>query len=201
MLTRSDGATILYAHKVHTVSGEPSRGKTWLAIIATVKALEMGGRVLWWDWDDKPDQLYRRAESLDAVDLFTGPNIAFIRDSILELDEFDQLNPGFQAAVEWVQDGGDYSLVVIDTAESSGAPSDGASIGPWFKTMVKPFEERDIAVLILDHLPKRRQDRPLGPIGSTHKVGRLDGATYDISGQPWTKGQDCWQPAKVGHFC
>ena len=47
-----------------------------------------------------------------------------------------------------------------------------------------------VGVLILDHVPKRRQERPRGAIGSQHKLAKIDGAAMGISGKPWTKTQD-----------
>ena len=64
LLTRSDGETLLYAGKVNTVFGEPGMSKTWIAIKAAIEAIEHAGRVLWWDFEDKPDTLFRRVESL-----------------------------------------------------------------------------------------------------------------------------------------
>ena len=80
-----------------------------------------------------------------------------------------------------------------DAAESSGAPSDGAPVTEWFQKMIDPFQHRNkrsVGVLVLDHVPKRRQDRPRGAIGSQYKLARVDGAAFGLSGRPWTKTQD-----------
>ena len=118
--------------------------------------------------------------------------MAFIKDdNILELDDDTGLpNPGLMCAVEWLVAGGIYSVVIIDAAESSGAPSDGSPVTAWGKEKVKPFSSRDVGALILDHVPKRRQERPRGAIGSTHKLTRIDGAAIGISGKAWTKTED-----------
>jgi hypothetical protein len=42
LLARNDGRFLLYDHAVHTISGEPSSGKTWLTLIACVQQLELG---------------------------------------------------------------------------------------------------------------------------------------------------------------
>ena len=100
LLARSDGATILYAGKVNSVFGEPGMGKSWIAIQAALAALEQGGRVLWWDFEDRPDTLYRRAEALGKLDLITGENVAFIDSNhILELDDTDYPTQGL--SVPW----------------------------------------------------------------------------------------------------
>ena len=223
LLQRSDGATLLYAGKTCTVFGEPGAGKSWIGLKAAQSVLAKGGRVLWWDFEDSPDSLHRRADLIGALDAFIGPNLAFVDSSILELTDEGIPNPGLASTIEWLAkagwwdeagrlakagvyshewwaeaerlgkagwlaEAGMYSLVVIDAAESSGAPSDGSSVAAWFKQMVEPFIRRGIAVLILDHVPKRRQDRPPGAIGSQHKRAKMDASLY-ISGKPWNSQQ------------
>ena len=191
LLTRSDGATIFYAGKVNTVFGEPGMAKCWVALKTALEALENGGRVLWWDFEDKPDTMYRRAKALGKLDLITGENVAFIKDNnILELDEDGLPNLALTCAVEWLAEGGIYSVVIIDAAESSGAPSDGSPVTEWGKEKVQPFSSRSVGALILDHVPKRRQERPRGAIGSQHKLAKIDGAAIAITGKAWTKTQD-----------
>ena len=96
-------------------------------------------------------------------------------------------NMGLLCAVEWLADAGIYSLVIIDAAESSGAPSDGSSVTEWTKEKIAPFQSRNVGVLILDHVPKRRQERPRGAIGSQHKLAKVDGAAIAISGKALDK--------------
>ena len=62
LLKRSDGATIFYAGKVNTIFGEPGMAKSWVALKTAIAALELGGRVLWWDFEDKPDTIYTQSQ-------------------------------------------------------------------------------------------------------------------------------------------
>ena len=82
------------------------------------------------------------------------------------------------------------TLIVIDSAESAGCPSDGADVAPWLAKIVRPFLEAGCTVLVLDHVPKRKEGRPLGPIGSQHKLARIDGAALYVTGIPWTQKTD-----------
>ena len=45
-------------------------------------------------------------------------------------------------------------------------------------------------MLLIDHVPKQRIDRPMGPIGSQYKRQAVQGASLFASGQPWTKQAD-----------
>ena len=93
-------------------------------------------------------------------------------------------------AMTWVQEGDGPTLVVIDSAESAGCPSDGADVAPWLAKIVLPFLEAGCTVLVLDHVPKRKESRPMGPIGSQHKLARIDGAALFVTGVPWTQKTD-----------
>ena len=55
--------------------------------------------------------------------------------------------------------------------------------------MVKPWRDVGAGVLCVDHIPKRGEDRPNGPIGSQRKLAAVDGAALAISGLPWTKAR------------
>ena len=192
LLKRSDGATILYANKFNTIFAEPGMVKTWIGIKAALAAIELGGRVLWWDFEDKPDTFHDRVKALGELGLIQGSNVAFVDYNLKELDELGAATQALANAIEWLAEAGLYSLVVIDAAESSGAPSDGAPVTEWFKEMIDPFRrrKRSVGALVLDHVPKRRQDRPRGAIGSQAKLAKVDGAAFGLSGRPWTKTED-----------
>ena len=181
VLNRDGGGTLLYAGKVNSIHGEPGSGKTWLAVITAISAMAQGLRVLWWDHEDKPATLAIRAQLLGGLDVFDPDKLRYITPSLIE--DKDAMN----AANAWLVGNGQPGLVVIDSAESSGAPSDGKPIAEWYTNYIIPWQDSGATVLILDHVPKAREDRPRGPIGSTHKLSRLDGVGLIISGTPWTK--------------
>ena len=194
LLKRSDGATILYANRSNTIFAEPGMAKTWMGIEAALASVKLGGRVLWWDFEDKPDTFHDRGKALgkEELKILKGPNVAFVDYNLKELDELGAAAQALANAIVWLAEAGKYSLVVIDAAESSGAPSDGAPVTEWFKEMIDPFRrrKRSVGVLVLDHVPKRRQDRPRGAIGSQAKLAKVDGAAFGLSGRPWTKTKD-----------
>ena len=90
----------------------------------------------------------------------------------------------------WMKQGWRPGLVVIDSVESAGLPTDSNNVRPWFQQHVDPFLSMGAGVLLLDHVPKRREDRPRGGIGSQHKLARIDGAALFLDGKPWTKRDD-----------
>ena len=104
--------------------------------------------------------------------------------------EARQVPVAMAEALEWARGGDGPTLVVIDSAESADCPSDGSDVAPWLAKIVLPFLDAGCTVLVLDHVPKRKEGRPMGPIGSQHKRARLDGAALYVTGVPWTQKTD-----------
>ena len=186
MLQRKDGSTLLYDGKLNFLFGTPGSGKSWVALYCVHETLLRGRRAIYWDHEDTPGTLSRRSK-LMGLDLAASWGE----------DQFKYLRPGLDGstlamteALEWVAGGDGPTLVVIDSAESAGCPSDGADVAPWLAKIVLPFLEAGATVLVLDHVPKRKEGRPLGPIGSQHKLARIDGAALYVTGVPWTQKTD-----------
>ena len=186
MLQRKDGSTLFYDGKLNFLFGTPGSGKSWVGLYAVHEALLRGLKAAYWDHEDGPGTLKRRS-------LLMGLNLAdFWADG-----QFKYLRPGLEGSTlamaevsEWIAGGEGPTLLVIDSAESAGCPSDGADVAPWLAKTVLPFREAGATVLVLDHVPKQRINRPLGPIGSQHKLARVDGAALFVSGVPWTAKAD-----------
>ena len=186
MLQRRDGATLLYDGKLNFLFGTPGSGKSWLALYAIHEALLRGKRAIYWDHEDTPSTLKRRSAliGLDLADFWSEGQFKYLRPGL------DGSTLAMAEAMTWIAGGDGPTLVVIDSAESAGCPSDGADVAPWLAKIVLPFLEAGATVLVLDHVPKRKEGRPLGPIGSQHKLARVDGAALYVSGVPWTQKTD-----------
>ena len=185
IIERSDGKPLLYANKLNGVFGLPGGGKSWIGIIALFEVLGLGGRVLWLDFEDRPPTFRDRSRSLGQEPANHGESLKWLPPTIME----DAESQAFAAAVAWVsayEDG----LVVIDAATQAGCPADGTGVEPWYVKHVDPWREVNAGVLLIDHVPKRNEDRPEGPIGSTAKLGRVDGAALFVQGRCWTREKD-----------
>ena len=92
-------------------------------------------------------------------------------------------------ALEWLANADDptMNLIVVDAAESSGCPSDGAPVNQWLAEVIKPWRDHDHGVTVLDHIPKRSEERPDGPIGSQRKLAAVDGIALLVGGHCWSK--------------
>ena len=190
LLTRKDAATLLYEGKLNFIFGTPGSGKSWVALYCVQETLMRGHRVVYWDHEDTASTLKRRASAidLDLADSWKEGQFKYLRTG-LEGSTKEQSRP-MTEALEWVSGGNGPTLVVIDSAESAGCPSDGADVAPWLAKIVLPFRDAGATVLVIDHVPKRKEGRPLGPIGSQHKLARIDGAALLVTGVPWTQKTD-----------
>ena len=185
LLQRSDGATLLYEGKVNFVFGSPSSGKSFFCEYVIGETLMRGVRCLWWDFEDSPQTFLRRANTM-------GMDIkAFWRDGLFKYikDDMSDSDRAMREAMEWLSGGDGPGLVVVDAAESSGAPSDGADVRPWLQKHLIPPKNLGNTVLVADHVGKHREGRPLGPIGSQHKLAFMDAGLY-LEGTPWTTKLD-----------
>ena len=184
ILTRSDGRTLLYEGRLNAIFGEPGLAKSWLALMACIEVVRTGTRVIWWDFEDRPDTIVTRLKALGAGELVDSEKLIYATPGLADdAGEMDRM-------AGWMARGPRPGLVVIDSVESAGLPTDSNDAAPWYAKHVDPFEDAGAGILLLDHVPKRKLDRPKGPIGSTHKLARLSGAGLFISGTPWTKEAD-----------
>ena len=195
MLQRKDGATLLYDGKLNFLFGTPGSGKSWVALYCVIETLLRGRRAIYWDHEDTPGTLSRRSKlmGLDLAEYWRDGQFKYLRPGVegstkpnAPLDR----SRAMAEALAWVKESDGPTLIVIDSAESAGCPSDGADVAPWLAKIVQPFLDAGCTVLVLDHVPKRKEGRPLGPIGSQHKLARIDGAALFISGIPWTQKTD-----------
>ena len=195
ILDREDGKPLIYAGMHNVIYGLPGSGKTWVALKAALSAIERGGRVLWWDFEDPAKRLALKAKTLggDALATIMNQNkFGFAGPSLADNDE------AMAQMGAWLGFGRTHSLVVIDAAFSSGAPSDGGDVNPWLDKFVNPWKDWDgIGSLAVDHIPKRSQDRPAGPIGSHAKQAAIRGAGLLASGKAWTPDKDGMVMLKV----
>ena len=186
MLQRKDGSTLFYDGTLNFLFGVPGGGKSWVALWCIHETLLRGQRAIYWDHEDTPATLSRRSKlmGLDLADFWRDGEFKYLRAGL------DGSDLAMAEALAWVKESDGPALVVIDSAESAGCPADGSDVAPWLTKMVQPFLDVGSTVLVLDHVPKRKEGRPLGPIGSQHKLARVNGAALFVSGVPWTQKTD-----------
>ena len=180
---RADGETILPEGKLSALYGMPSVCKSFIALDAARAVTRNGGRVLWWDHEDTKETLLHRADAIGyCIDDGLG-QLAHVPPALID----DPV--AMKQAALWVNQGDVMGMVVIDACNSAGCPSDGSDVSRWFGTHVAPWG-KDVTILLIDHIPKREDDRAPGQIGSVHKRSMLTGVGLLLQGKAWDKKND-----------
>ena len=147
--------------------------------MAVIQQLRAGRRVIWWDNEDRATTLALRLALLQATDLIGVESLAFATGD-LHLSE-----TAMAEALAFLAGGNGPGLVVIDSATAFTCPKDGADVHPWMASHVKPWIDAGHTSLTLDHVPKRRKDRPAGAVGSYEKLSFIRGAALYVHGIAW----------------
>ncbi len=175
LLRRSDGECLLYPGAVHSISGEPGGGKSWLAQAAVVQLVEAGKRAVILDYEDTAARVVGRLLVLGLAPAALA-SVAYL----------NVCGPIGAAGCSWLEalvrhDG--VALVVIDSvAESLAAEAlsenDAVEVAAWTQKIPRPLARAGAAVLVVDHVAKDAASRGRWPRGSGAKLAAIDGAAY-----------------------
>lgn len=178
-LLRSDGQGLLYPGKVHSFIGEPGAGKTWLALIAILRALQAGDEAMYIDWEDSVETAILRLTALGAT-----------RQQVMP-DRFHYITPGMSAKGGSVPDAiievaKRCRLVVIDSvgeamADVGVTQNDDDAVALWGRRVPRSLARTGATVVTLDHVPKDKEKRGHWAIGSQRKLAAIDGAAYGVT--------------------
>ena len=182
-LLRSDGATVIPEGAMSAIYGMPAVGKSFAALEVARAVAANGGRVLYWDFEDTKETLLDRCNAIGFTRDNGRGNLRWCPPALADDSK------ALPLAALWLMEGDTPGLLIIDACESAGCPSDGTDVVPWFKAYVEPFG-KDATILLLDHIPKRADDRAPGQIGSQHKRARLSGVALLAEGKCWTRTDD-----------
>ena len=166
---------VLYSDKLNWLYGLPGCGKSWVALHGAVKLAEVGRRAVWIDAEDSERTFGERRKALSD-----SPQV---RERIrwIDADVWKGLSDEErQGVVTWLMDG----HVFVDAAGSTGAGETAESFAEWRKIFLIAS-----GTTVIDHIPKRREDRPPGPIGSIQKLAAVTGAAIHMIGSKdmWTR--------------
>ena len=183
LVSRIDGATVLYANVLNTIYGLPAACKSFVGLMMAKDAMtNKGCAVLWWDFEDRPSLLADRARALGCLDMVQDKTKFLYLVPALGDDP-----EALQAAKDWAG-AHETCLLVLDSAEAAGAASDGSDVMPWYRKNIMPWVAEDVrcSVLVIDHVPKSK-DRARGAIGSQRKVAQAEGVSLLLKGIPFTR--------------
>lgn len=175
ILRRSDGAALFYRGKVNGIIGESESGKTWLAVLAVVQILALGGTATYLDFEDTARGIISRLHAAGAHDLtrfnYIGPEETLHAAASDDLREsLDATHPdlivldGFNAAM---------TLLGLDLGDNGDATK-------FSQILLRPLSATGSAVVYVDHVPKNKDNRGKGGIGAQAKRAMTTGCAIAV---------------------
>ena len=186
LLARVDGHHLLYPAAVHSISGEPESGKTWVALIAATQHLRDGGHVTYIDFEDRAGRVIPRLINLGA------PPHA-IRDHFHYIRPTTALDP--TGATHLDQAATNSALAIIDGVTEAMtlhglSLMDNEDAARFLDLLPRRLADHGCAVLQIDHVVKDTEKQGRWAIGAGHKLAGLDGAAYGIKViEPFGRGR------------
>ena len=186
-LTYEDGSgALLYPGRDHIFYGPSESGKSWVTFIGAVQAAKTGHKVAIIDFEDDARGVGERLRLLGA-----SAEILSDQDRFRYVNPHEPVGPdrsgrfppgagGLTELVQWEPD-----VVVID-AVTEGLAIEGLSemsatdVAKWFGLISRRFREAGAAVTLIDHTAKGTSDGKPTELGSQHKRGGLNGASFFV---------------------
>jgi hypothetical protein len=176
ILTRTDGAALLYAGRVHFLWGEPTSGKGWVALTACVQVMAMGGTAVYIDLEDTDEGIVGRLLALGARPEQIIERFRLVRPT-------GPIGAGELADLEAVALEANPDLIVLDGLAEALA-NDGADensnieVTTWLRRVPRRLAATGAAVVVIDHVSKSKEERGRYGRGAGAKLAALDGAAY-----------------------
>jgi hypothetical protein len=165
MMLRADLVPLLYPGEVHSLSGEPESCKGWLALYAAVSMIEIGGAVLYVDFEDGAPAIIGRLLALGALPEAIIERFTYVRpDDPFNAEAFHELLGSRTFAlvvVDGLTEG--YGLLGLDINSNDDAAK-------FLAAIPRPAAAAGAAVLEIDHVGRNKDARGRYSIGAQHKL-------------------------------
>jgi len=178
ILTRTDGKSLIYAGKVHSIYGESESGKSWVAQIATAEMLRDDKKVIYIDFESDPQDIVKRLKALGVSRANLLQYFTYIRPETAR----SASDPYWEAILAPES----AHLVIIDGVTESltmwgGETVDNDSITKWMRQFPRTVANKSgAAVVLIDHITKNSETRGRFAIGGQAKLATIDGAAYIV---------------------
>jgi len=178
---------LLYPGHTHLFSGEPDSGKSWLAAWICAELVASGDTVIWVDLEQSPRVLHERLRAL-------GLEAEEIAERFVLLSPQEPLAEDIARAVDALVATRRPRLVVVDSmiglvSLHGYSSNDGGDIEALYRDVLSRFRACGAALVVLDHLPKDRENRGQFAIGSERKVGVVDVHVRVACVEPFARGR------------
>lgn len=176
MLQRGDGQHLLYPGKVHAFYAESEAGKTMIALHACMERIVFGDHVGYLDFEDSPEGVVERLLGMGLKDDEIVERFHYVRPD-------DPLDLAATAHLARLLEQHTPALVVIDGITEVMTLNDwdlldNGDIARFYALLPRRIALSGSAVLMIDHVPKKKEGRGKGGLGGQHKRAGIDGASY-----------------------
>lgn len=187
LLARADGVFLLYKGAVHTVSGEPGSGKTWLTLIAALQELAHGNTVTMIDFEDRASRVIGRLLALGAHPDAIRHRFRYIRPHTgIDPTTMADLDQGIHGANLVILDG------VTEAMTLHGFELEkNADVARFYDLLPRHIADTTgAAVVLIDHVVKDGEKQGRWALGGQHKLAGIDGVAYLVKAiEPFGRGK------------
>lgn len=176
LLARDDGKLLLYPAAIHSISGEPASGKTWVAILAAAQELADSNDVLYIDFEDRPETLISRLRGLGVDDRQIAAHLRYVRPQTA-------LDPASRHHLDQAAAG--VTLAVVDGITEAMtlhglSLMDNEDVARWLALIPHHLANHGPSVVQIDHVVKNSEARGRYAIGGQHKLAGITGVAYKL---------------------
>jgi len=183
LLRCAGGKALLYAANVTLLHGEPSAGKSWVAVEAVRQVMAEGRTVVFLDYEGSPRTMATRLREIGVRPEEVDERLRYFRPGGLPMHSVLRVVRSLEPA-----------LVIVDSNTRAlyqlGLDEDKAKEA--LKLLVelcRPLADAGAAVVVVDHVTKAKEGRGRWGRGSGAKLGEVDaGFNLEVI-HPFSKGR------------
>lgn len=187
LLARSDGNHMLYTGAVHTFSGEPGSGKTWVTLVAAVQELEAGHTVTMIDFEDRASRVVARLLALGATPPQIRENFRYLRPrAALDDTSRTDLDHATRGSTLVILDGVTEAMTLHGLDLNANA-----DVATFYDLLPRHIADHSgAAIALIDHVVKDGEKQGRWALGGQHKLAGIDGVAYLVKAiEPFGRGK------------
>lgn len=187
LLTRTDGAHMLYDGAIHTLSGEPGSGKTWVALIAAAQSLTNSETVTMIDFEDRASRVVGRLLALGTHPHTIQERFRYIRpNTAIDTTTRTDLQHATTGTRLVILDGVTEAMTLHGLDLNANA-----DVATFYELLPRHIADHSGAtVLMIDHVVKDGEKQGRWALGGQHKLAGIDGVAYLVKAiEPFGRGK------------
>lgn len=178
LLQLTNNTHLIYTGKVNSLSGEPSTGKTWIALHTAAQQIENENNVIIIDFEDTLTTTVQRLATLGTPHHLITRHLHYIEPGVAAR--------GGSIPPEILHLATTCTLTIIDSSGEAMAAvgsnqMDDNDVATWLARVPRTIARQGPAVLLLDHVTKDTDNRGRWAIGSQRKLAGITGIAINAT--------------------